>query len=342
MKQGFRNGLLGVMTALLAVGLTGCKTASSESVPASSEKIHLRYGITGWKNHEALLKAAGLDDFKGYDVEYFVFQGGNLCMEALAADQIDFTVTSEIPPISASMAQNGGNFKIVLINSSSPQNQEVVALEKSGIKSIADLKGKKVGYIKNTTAHYFLNEMLKKEGLSWKDIEPVEITTADGVTALTGGQIDAFASYGNSINASKANGAVTIASAVNILSGNFPFEISDAVLKDEAKVEAIADYFARVQKSYEWAEGHLKEWAEIQAEPTGNTYDEAYDLLKRTYDDRGYLYHFVGIDDQVVHSEQSVADSFYELNVLDQKVDVSSFYEKSFYEKYKKALADLK
>ncbi|WP_349670423.1 hypothetical protein [Lacrimispora sp.] len=49
MKQKFRKGLLGVMTALLAICLTGCKTASAESVPASSEKIHLRYGITGWK-----------------------------------------------------------------------------------------------------------------------------------------------------------------------------------------------------------------------------------------------------------------------------------------------------
>lgn len=351
-----------ILAAAMAVCLTGCAAASgpkaqaepakqeaqtqSQSQPedqsAAGEKIHLRYGITGWKVHEALLKAAGLDDFDGYDVEYFVFQGGNLCLEALASDQIDFTGTSEIPPIAASQAQGGGNFKIVLINSSSPQNQEVVALKTSGINSIADLKGKRVGYIKNTTAHYFLNEMLKKEGLSWSDINPVEITTADGVTALIGGQIDAFASYGNSINASKANGAVTIGDAVNILSGNFPFEISNTAFKDQKKTEAIADYFARVQKGYEWAETHLEEWAKIQAEPTGSTYEESLDLLKRTYKDRGYLYHFVGIDDNVISSEQSVADSFYELKVLDKKSDVSSFYDKSFYPIYEKALNNLK
>lgn len=349
-----------ILAVAMAVCLTGCAAASgpkaqaepakqeaqtqsqSENQSTAGEKIHLRYGITGWKVHEALIKAAGLDDFDGYDVEYFVFQGGNLCLEALASDQIDFTGTSEIPPIAASQAQGGGNFKIILINSSSPQNQEVVALKTSGINSIADLKGKKVGYIKNTTAHYFLNEMLKKEGLSWSDIDPVEITTADGVTALIGGQIDAFASYGNSINASKANGAVTIGDAVNILSGNFPFEISNTAFQDQKKTEAIADYFARVQKGYEWAETHLEEWAKIQAEPTGSTYEESLDLLKRTYKDRGYLYHFVGIDDNVISSEQSVADSFYELKVLDKKSDVSSFYDKSFYPIYEKALNNLK
>ncbi len=355
-KRKKSNKIKMMLAASMALLLTGCTAFASESKPPESEKkesqsnsqsesgetIHLRYGITGWKVYEALLKASGLDDFKGYDVEYFVFQGGNLCLEALASDQIDVTGTSEIPPIAASMAQGGGNFKIVLVNSSSPQNQEVVALKTSGIKSIADLKGKRVGYIKNTTAHYFLNEMLKKEGLSWNDIKPVEITTADGVTALIGGEIDAFASYGNSINAAKANGAVTIGNAVNILSGNFPFEISNTVLKDEKKTEAIADYYARVQKAYEWAETHLEEWAKIQAEPTGTTYEESLDLLKRTYEDRGYLYRSIEIDDKVIASEQNVADFFYELNVLDKKIDVSSFYDKSFYKKYEKARNNLK
>lgn len=371
MRKGWKQIIVGIMVGGLTIGAAGCakdNTISSESSntsskeessqnelepetkeedttisndSASGETIHLKYGTTGWKVNEALLQAAGLDDFEGYEVEYFVFQGGNLCLEALASDQIDFTGTSEIPPIAASKASGGGNFKIVLVNSSSPQNQEVVALESSGIKSIADLKGKKVGFIKNTTAHYFLNEMLKEEGLSWEDIDPIEITTADGVTALIGGEIDAFASYGNSINAAKANGAITIGNAVNILSGNFPFEISDTVLKDEAKVEAIADYFARVQKAYQWAEKNLEEWAKIQAEPTGNTYEESLDLLQRTYDDRGYYTKFIGVDDSVIASEQSVADALYELKVFDNKTDVSTFYDDSFYDKYEKALANL-
>jgi sulfonate transport system substrate-binding protein len=368
MKKGLKQVFIGFIVGVLLVGVTGCAQNAGESAESTStevskedttkseestdvkeeaaststEKIQLRYGTTGWKTHEALLQAAGLDDFEGYEVEYFVFQGGNLCLEALAADQIDFTATSEIPPIAASKSAGGGNFKIVLVGSSSPQNQEVVALEDSGIKTIADLKGKKVGFIKNTTAHYFLNEMLKKEGLSWNDIEPIEITTADGVTALIGGEIDAFASYGNSINAAKANGAVTINTAIDILSGNFPFEISQTALQDEAKVDAIADYFARVQKAYEWAENHIEEWAKIQAEPTGNTYEEALDLIQRTYDDRGYYYKLVAIDDSVIDSEQNVADALYELKVLDDKTDVSTFYEDSFYEKYEKALANLK
>ncbi|WP_099466612.1 ABC transporter substrate-binding protein [Konateibacter massiliensis] len=369
MKKLWKKVVASLVIGVLTVGAAGCakgETASSGSTEVvtednvlseqvdstkeenntdatteANETIHLRFGATGWKLYESLLQAAGLDDFEGYEVEYFVFQGGNLCLEALAADQIDFTTTSEIPPIAASKSAGGGNFKIVLIGSSSPQNQEVVALETSGIKTIADLKGKKVGYIKNTTAHYFLNEMLKKEGLSWNDIEPVEITTADGVTALIGGEIAAFASYGNSINAAKANGAITIETAVNILSGNFPLEISETALQDEAKTEAIADYFARVQKAYEWAGNNLEEWAKIQAEPTGNTEEESLDLLQRTYNDRGYYYNLIGIDDNVIASEQSVADALYELKVLDDKTDVSTFYDTSFYEKYQKALENL-
>lgn len=346
---GKKIGVLLIVISLLATfGLVGCGKEDRETVvttgnieyPSNLNKtVVLRVAATGWNSFDALLKAAGLDDTP-YTVQYSVFQGGNLCLEAMAADQVDFTTTSEIPPISASLATNGGNFKIVAVNNSSPQNQELVVMGNSGIKAVADLKGKKVGYIKNTTAHFFLSQMLKQAGLKWSDITPVEITTADGVTALKAGSIDAFASYGNSINASKNAGAVTLQTALKILSGNFPYEVSDKALADTNKRAAAADYLARLQKAYEWQGKNLEKWADISADPTGQTYEEALALLKATYGD--FATNTKTISDSIIKSEQSIADTFYELGLYTTKVDASKLYDTSFGNDYTAALDKLK
>lgn len=300
--------------------------------------ITLRFGATGWGLQEALLKAAGLDDTP-YKVEYTVFQGGNLCLEAMAADQIDLTGSSEIPPVFASLAENGGNFKIIAINNSNTQLQELIIPSKSTIKTVADLKGKKVGFIKSTTAQYFLYQMLKEAGLGWKDIDAVEITTADGVTALLGGELDAFASYGNSINAAKNNGATTLASAENILSGNFPFEASDSALSDPKLRAAIVDYLARIELAYQWQQKHVEEWAKISADPTGTSYEENLAVLKKGYEQRET--HIKTISNEIIQSEQKIADTFLELGLLEKKVDASALYDNSLSEDYNKALTRL-
>jgi len=342
--------ILLVISVLSTFVLAGCgaaktttSTATSSSTieyPSSLNKtVVLRVAATGWDSYNQLLIAAGLDDTP-YTVEYAVFQGGNLCLEAVAADKIDFTGTSEIPPIAASLASNGGNFKIVAVSNSSPQNQELVTMGTSGIKSVADLKGKKVGYIKNTTAHYFLSQMLTTAGLKWSDIIPVEITTADGVTALKAGSIDAFASYGNSINAAKNIGAVTLQSALRILSGNFPFVVSDKALADANKRAAAADYLARLQKANEWQKNNLEKWAQISSDPTGQTYEDALALLKVTYSD--FDTSVKTVDDSVINSEQSVADTFYDLGLYTVKVDASKLYDKSFTSDYTSALSKFK
>jgi len=215
-----------------------------------------------------------------------------------------------------------------------------VTMGTSGIKSVADLKGKKVGYIKNTTAHYFLSQMLTAAGLKWSDITPVEITTADGVTALKAGSIDAFASYGNSINAAKNIGAVTLKSALKILSGNFPFEVSDKALADANKRAAAADYLARLQKANEWQKNNLEKWAQISSDPTGQTYEDALALLKATYADFATTVKIA--DDSIIKSEQSVADTFFDLGLYTAKVDVSKLYDKSFSSDYTTALSKFK
>ena len=122
----------------------------------------------------------------------------------VAAGTVDVGSSSSIPPIFASQTTNHGNFKVVAASETQhpqpghPRSQGIV------IASVADLKGKKVGYVPNTTAEYFLLKQLQAGGLSFSDIAPVELSTSKGLSALLGGSIAAFADYGTTVIAGQA------------------------------------------------------------------------------------------------------------------------------------------
>jgi sulfonate transport system substrate-binding protein len=182
--------------------------------------VTLRIGETGWKTQQLLLEKAGLADTP-YKTEFSLFQGGNLQLEALGAGAIDLASASEIPPIFAAQSGGPGSLDVIAVREGSTLTQEVVVPQGSDIKDTAGLKGKKVAYVQNTTAHYFLYKALEQAGLNWTDIEAVPLSTSDGLAALLAGQVDALASYGNAIITAHANGATTLVDARDILSGNF-------------------------------------------------------------------------------------------------------------------------
>ncbi|UUZ96586.1 ABC transporter substrate-binding protein [Paenibacillus sp. P25] len=258
------------------------KTAgASGSASVDLGKVTLRVGQTGWGSYELGLKAAGLDKTP-YKVQYHVFQGGNLQLEAMAANNLDFGSASEIPPIFASLAANGGNFKVIAANVASTLNQELVVPKGSPIQSVAELKGKKVAYVTNTTAHYFLVKMLQQAGLSWNDIEALPLSTSDGLSALISGKVDALASYGNAIISAHQNGARELASAKDILSGNFLYVATPEAINDPARHAAIVDYLSRLNQFYAWSRDNKEKWAEITASNTKRPVEQALDTLKKS------------------------------------------------------------
>ncbi|MDK8191210.1 ABC transporter substrate-binding protein [Paenibacillus sp. UMB7766-LJ446] len=325
--------LTALVSTFLLLIVSGCSTGADHQATGagtsptaasnSTSGVSIRVGQTGWGNLELGLKAAGLDDTL-YTVHYNVFQGGNLILEAMAANQLDFGVTSEIPPIFASQAANGGSFKIIAVQQGSTLNQEVVVPKDSPIQSIAELKGKKVAFVKNTTAHYFLLKMLEEAGLTWSDISPVELTTADGHSALISGKVEALASYGNAIISAHQNEAITIASAKDILSGSFLVAASDQALADEDQKKALADYLERINKFNEWARTHQEEWAQITADSTHQPLEQALKTYRDGEAQRPSR--IVAISDNALKSEQDVADTFQQAGIFDQAVDVSRFW----------------
>ncbi|MCX4555755.1 ABC transporter substrate-binding protein [Streptomyces phaeochromogenes] len=333
----FRRTLL-TSTAALALLLplaTACGGDAEAESSSGLSSVTLAVGATGWKNEEAVLKFAHLDDTP-YKVKWSLFQGGDQQLQAVRAGALDLASSSEIPPIFAA-ADGKPNFEVVAVQRGTTLNQEVIVPEGSKVTDIAGLKGKKVGYVQNTTAHYFLYELLKRAGLEWSDIDAKPLLPNDGLAALNGGGIDAFASYGTSVITAHQQGARTVGSGKDVLSGNFLWSARDSVLKSPAQRAAAADLIARITKAYAYIrDGREHEFAKVVAKATHQPVAQAEKDFRDAQAQRPTQARTVG--DDTIASQQKVADAFTELGALKEKLDVKSFWSRALDTDLEKAL----
>jgi NitT/TauT family transport system substrate-binding protein len=125
----------------------------------------------------------------GLDLKTTAFDTGIELSQALAGGSIDVAimggVTSNFP------AQGQG--KIFMLNSRETATARLFVQKDSGIRSVADLKGKKVITTTGTTADIFLHRALTKAGLTRKDVTVVNAAMPDAVAAFIGGKVPAVA-----------------------------------------------------------------------------------------------------------------------------------------------------
>ncbi|MCI3276875.1 ABC transporter substrate-binding protein [Streptomyces cylindrosporus] len=331
----FRRALRSSAAALTLLLPFAAACAGNAKADSSSGSVTLKVGATGWKVEEAVLKFAHLDDTP-YKVKWSVFQGGDQQLQAIRAGALDVASSSEIPPVFAA-ADGRPNFKVVAVQRGSTLNQEVVVPKNSKVTDIAGLKGKKIGYVQNTTAHYFLYELLKQAGLKWSDVDAKPLLPNDGLAALNGGSIDAFASYGTSIITAHQQGARTVGSGADILSGNFLWSARDSVLKSPAQKAAVADLVARITKAYAYVrDGREAAFAKVISANTHQPVAQAQSDLVAQQKQRPTQARTVG--DDTIASQQKVADAFTELGALKEHLDVKSFWTTALNTDLKKAL----
>ncbi|THF66588.1 aliphatic sulfonate ABC transporter substrate-binding protein [Pseudothauera nasutitermitis] len=138
----------------------------------------------GWVEEE--LKAAGRGDVK---VSWFQFAGGPPVNEAFASRNIDIAALGDSPAIAGhasgidtrlvGLAYKGGGAQALLVRADSP------------IKSVKELKGKKVATLRGGNVHELLVLVLAEAGLKLSDIEFINLGLQDMGTTLIKGDIDA-------------------------------------------------------------------------------------------------------------------------------------------------------
>lgn len=269
---------------------------------------------------QTLLPAAGLADTP-YKVVYSEFAGGNLITEAISARAVDLGSMSEIPPIF--VVGKAPLLRLVAVQQADVNAQVVLIPEDSPIRGAADLKGKRVGYVKATTSHYLLLRLLAEAGLTFADIEPVALAPQDGLAAFGRGALDAWVIYGaqGSIARSRLKARV-LTTGLNRLSGNYVHAALSEALDDPPRRAAIVDFLGRSQRAYRWAEANSEAWAQVQSKATG----VPAEIFLQQHRERSAETRLGPVDAEAIASQQAVADTFAKAGVIPAKVDVTPLW----------------
>lgn len=322
MTDGFdRRTLLGGGVAFAGlIPLGGCRKARGKAKA-------LRASVTGKGEADTalLLRTAGIVP-QGFSVDYSNFPSGQLVVEALNGGSLDYGGMSEIPPIFAA-ASTQQSFRQIAIYHGDVNNQAVLVPRGSPARSIADLKGKRVGYVRATTAQYFLIRMLEAVGLGWSDIRPIAMGVSDGAAAFGQGALDAWAIYGFPIQRAIATqGARILKTAFGILSGNYLVCAHVDALADPAKATLIGEYLQLVSRGYGWAAAHPDEWAAVVAKDIGVPLSYVQD----EFHGRSATYSLRPITPAAIASQQAVADVFTRTGLIPRRVDVRPLWDDRF------------
>lgn len=180
---------------MVLAGLAAATLASlTLAVPAGAQELkEVRIGFQKAGLFPAVKARGTLETaFKdrGITVKWVEFAFGPPLLEALNTSNIDYGFTGDAPPIFAQAAS--ANLLYVAAVQLSGENEGILVPKDSQIKTVADLKGKRIGIPKGSSAHNTTVAALEKAGITLADVTPVYLAPADAATAFAGGQIDAW------------------------------------------------------------------------------------------------------------------------------------------------------
>lgn len=313
---------LGAAACASTVGRTALAAPAAHTAQDLA-KVTLR--IATYKGlWRALITASGQGQTP-YRIEWRELNNGVQHIEALNGDALDLGSGSEIPALFA--ARQKAQVRFIAVTREDLHNQVTLARKDAPIQRIADLKGKRVGYVRATTSHYYLSRQLAEAGLSFADIQAINLSPADGLSAFDRGDLDAWAIYGyNGQIARLRYGARVLKTGVGYLSGNFPIYANPRAVDDPLRHAAIGDYLQRLRRAYIWANNNYLAYAQAQSAETRVPVGDLIEL----WNNRSTDYELRPVDDAVVKGHQAVADTFLQLGVLDGPAQVAPLWSRSF------------
>ena len=305
-RRGWLARVLSLGLALAAFG--------AHAEPAKE----LRIGFQKSASLFVLQKAQGTLETRlapqGVAVKWVEFPAGPQLLEGLNVGAIDVGFVGEAPPIFAQAA--GARFVYVGNDPAAPLAEALVVPKGSPLKSVADLKGKRVALNKGSNVHYLLVKLLEKNGLKYADITPVFLPPADARAAFEKGAVDAWAIWDPFLSAAELQiGARQLADGTGVVN-DFNYYLAQTDFA-QANPAVIRELFANTQEAAKFVQADVHRAAGLIAPLQGLDVAVVESSLKR------YRFGVVPLTPAVAAEQQKVADTFHDLKLIPRPVRIS-------------------
>ena len=326
-----------IAVALALAGLTaaaGCSSSSSGSSSSAAgdsvgsagnlSSVTLNVGDQKGTGAEAVLQAAGLLKTLPFKVNWSDFTSGPPMLEAMASGSVDIGGVGDAPPVFA--ASGGENIEIVGARATPDGDQDAVVVPKgSPIKSIQQLRGKRIAYGSGSSGNYDLLTVLDKAGLTTKDLTMVNLQPAQALSAFTSGAVDAWDIWPPYVQQVVAQNSAKVLAVGQQYGSPYSFEVaSKSAVSDPAKAAAIKVYLQTLNKAYRWTDTHQAQWAAVWGQATGLPASIMNQAAKVDINVPAT------ITPAVVASEQGLVSQFYSAGLIPNKVNMSQYITSQF------------
>jgi len=246
-------------------------------------------------------------------VKWTEFNAGPVQLEALNVGSIDFGDVGEAPPIFAQAA--GAPLAYVAATVPRPASEAVLVPKGSALRTVADLKGKKIALNKGSNVHYFIVKLFEKHGLAYGDLNLVYLAPADARAAFEKGSIDAWVIWDPFLAAAeKTLDARVLADATGVVGNRaYYFSSLDYVAKNADVLKIVTEEINRIDQ-----------WAEANKDAFATELSTLLGLPKPVLDlSVGRSRYGTGpITRAILAEQQKIADTFFDLKLIPKKINV--------------------
>ncbi|GEO27299.1 lipoprotein [Alicyclobacillus acidoterrestris] len=279
-----RTMLIGAIFAASGVAISGCATGGTNS--SANNTAASSTSQTGADSTKALpvIRVAYMPDIhgaapiviaqqegffkkEGIDVQAVKFTSGPPEIDAMAAGQIDMAY---IGPGAIFLAAEG-KADIVAVDSLNLGDM-ILASPKSGITSIAGLKGHTIGVPEGTSGQMILNLALKKAGLKTSDVKIVNMDVSSEVSAFVAGHVDAVATwnpYSSEIQQQVAGAKVLATDKTFMPDFTFPQVWTASPAFEKSHSALVQKFVDALAEANDWRMNHVQQAVAMTASYTG-------------------------------------------------------------------------